>query len=162
VDEERCSHTEAREVKGKKWIFHLSKSESTPHSPTTVKAINLRDQTELPGPLANRGIVLCRIIVIDVLIICVSTVLHSHFSGSSLWIYRNEHIKSVVFENGSKLEQIEARAFSKTSLQFLNIPGSISFLDERYSATDRSLSSVRFELKQDCHELNQEHSVKQA
>jgi hypothetical protein len=65
-------------------------------------------------------------------------------------------LKSVVFENGSGLEQIEEKTFSMTGLDVLRTPASIEGLSEScfYQC---SLNHCR-----DCHELKGEHLIKVA
>jgi hypothetical protein len=50
---------------------------------------------------------------------------------SSKSVYENKCIKSAVIQNISKLEGIESEAFRKTDIQFITIPESVAFLDER-------------------------------
>jgi hypothetical protein len=77
--------------------------------------------------------------VIDGLILWISTIGHSHFNINKLWlpsrikfissksVSEKESLKSVVIENGSKLERIESEAFQKTGVKFVTIPDSVTF-----------------------------------
>jgi hypothetical protein len=97
-----------------------------------------------------------RIIVIDGLILSVSSIGSSHFIVDRLWlpsgiklicsrnVYKNESIKSIVIENVSKLEKINSEAFQKTALNFFTIPSSVEVLGEKCFSHCGSLSSVRF------------------
>jgi hypothetical protein len=99
-----------------------------------------------------------RIIVIDGLIVCVSTTGHSHSIGTRLWlpslitfiasesVSENESIPLVVIEHKSKLERIEWKVFQKTGLKFVTVPASVEVLGENCFSSCRSLSSVTFAL----------------
>jgi hypothetical protein len=49
---------------------------------------------------------------------------------SSECISQNASIKSFVIENVSKLERIETKAFNKTTVEFVRVPGSVAFLGQ--------------------------------
>jgi hypothetical protein len=59
--------------------------------------------------------------------------------------YDNLQLKFVVFENVSMLKRIEARAFSKTTLRSVDIPGSVEVLGESCILECGLLSSVMIE-----------------
>jgi hypothetical protein len=93
------------------------------------------------------------------------------FSGKALWIPSRiefivpegisacERLKSVVFENGSKLEQIDSRVFSKTGLKFVTIPGSVEVLGKECFSGCRSARIEELKQVRYCHELKRRHSL---
>jgi hypothetical protein len=98
-----------------------------------------------------------RLIVVDGIIISVSTVVHRSFSVTKLWlpsstkfinsdqIYQREALKSVVFENVAILKSIGVKSFSGTSLKFFIVPASVEMLNDGCFMQCKSLSSVTFE-----------------
>jgi hypothetical protein len=98
-----------------------------------------------------------RLIVTNGVIRRVSTINRGHFTGSTLWISwsieliasellsQNPELKSVVFENGSRLKQIDKAIFSNTSLKFIQIPSSVTTLSVECFSECELLSLVIFE-----------------
>jgi hypothetical protein len=112
-----------------------------------------------------------RVIVARGLILSVSTIGHSIFLINRLRLpssmtlisseshSETESIQSIVIENVSKLEGIEAKAFEKTQLEF---PKFLSLLD--FWVRNVFLIAVHFPRLhlnpvQDCHELTIGHSI---
>jgi hypothetical protein len=93
----------------------------------------------------------------DGIILCVSTIGHSIFFINKLWLpssmkkissenhSENESIESIVIDNVSKLDRIEAKTFKKTKLEFMKIPVSVGFLGEECFSDCSLLSSITFE-----------------
>jgi hypothetical protein len=98
-----------------------------------------------------------RLIVVDGLVLSVSTAAPFRSSGNRVWIpstteiipfdwiSHQTHIKSIAFEIGSKLKKIQEKAFCGTDLTFFTFSRSITFLDSKCFRECKSLSSVRFE-----------------
>jgi hypothetical protein len=80
-----------------------------------------------------------------------------HFSGSTLWIpwptelitseciSQNEGLRSIVFETGSRLEQIATKVFLKTDLKFVTILRLLEVWGQYCFSGCKSLSLVTFE-----------------
>jgi hypothetical protein len=98
-----------------------------------------------------------RIIVIDGLIQCVSTIGHSDFLVNKLWLpssiqlissknfSKTQSIKSIVIENQSTLKIIESEAFQQIALQYFTVPALVEVLCANCFSQCGSLSSVTFE-----------------
>jgi hypothetical protein len=99
-----------------------------------------------------------RIIVVDGLIQYISTIDDFDLFGiiiiwipspikviPSNWANEDFSIESLVFEETSQLQRIEAHSFSRSNMRFLTIPSSVLFLDRACFSECRSLSSVTFE-----------------
>jgi hypothetical protein len=84
-----------------------------------------------------------RLIVVDGLVLPVSTSPHFPSSGNRLWIPstiaiipskcvpEQTHIKSIMFEIGSKLRSIQTETFSGTFLEFIIFPNSVEVLGSK-------------------------------
>jgi hypothetical protein len=123
------------------------------------------DQTSMATPNSQNSQVVwkiseefChRLIVVDGVIQCVSSIGCGSFTGSILWlpsptiliasesVSKKEEFKSVVFEREFTIDNLGKKVFSKTDLKFVQIPASVEVLGESCFWECRSLSSVRFE-----------------
>jgi hypothetical protein len=98
-----------------------------------------------------------RLIVVDGVILYVSSITSGNFFGFRLWLPSGiesiaskcfsciQQLKSVVIETGSRLSRIELLSFMKSNLEFVFIPGSVEVLRDGCFWYCRSLSSVTFE-----------------
>jgi hypothetical protein len=112
-----------------------------------------------------------RIIVAESLILRVSMIGHSLFFINRLWLLspikfissqilsERESIQSVVIEDVSKLQRIEAKAFQTTNLEFVKIPVSVAFLGEKCFSHWSSLSSITFKSESMSSRIEAAHSI---